>query len=79
MVITAITHLIWHRLRQLNITAWFEWVPSNRNISDLPKKVSTTTLHGREKTTLPRPKGPLSGNKGSSNITRTRQTGPNTE
>ena len=37
-VITATTHLIWHRIRQLGITAWFEWVPSNRNIADLPTR-----------------------------------------
>ena len=37
-VITAMTHLIWHRIRQLDITPWFEWVPSNRNIADLPTR-----------------------------------------
>ena len=37
-IITAVTHLAWYRLNQLNLTAWFEWVPSNRNIADLPTR-----------------------------------------
>ena len=37
-IIVAMTHLIWHRIRQLNITAWFEWVPGTRNIADLPTR-----------------------------------------
>ena len=32
------THLAWYRLNQLGVTAWFEWVPSNRNIGDLPTR-----------------------------------------
>ena len=30
--------LIWHRLRDLNITPWFERVPSKMNIADLPTR-----------------------------------------
>ena len=37
-IIVATTHLIWHRIRQLNITAWFEWVPGARNITDPPTR-----------------------------------------
>ena len=37
-IITAMTQLIWHRITQLEIIPWFEWVPSNRNISDLPTR-----------------------------------------
>ena len=37
-IITAMTQLIWHRIAQLGIIPWFEWVPSNRNISDLPTR-----------------------------------------
>ena len=37
-IIVAMTHLIWHRIRHLDITAWFEWVPGTRNIADLPTR-----------------------------------------
>ena len=37
-IITAMTHLAWFRLYQLDVTPWFEWVPSNRNIADLPTR-----------------------------------------
>ena len=37
-VIVAMTHLIWHRIRDLGITAWFEWVPGTKNIADLPTR-----------------------------------------
>ena len=37
-IITAMTQLIWHKIRELGITAWFEWIPGNRNIADLPTR-----------------------------------------
>ena len=37
-VIGAMAHLIWHRIRALQITAWFEWAPGTRNIADLPTR-----------------------------------------
>ena len=37
-VIIAVTHLIWHRIRDLGITAWFEWVPGAKSIADLPTR-----------------------------------------
>ena len=37
-VIVAMTHLVWHRIYKLNITAWFGWVPGTRNIADLPTR-----------------------------------------
>ena len=40
-VITAMTHLIWHRLNTLRITPWFEWVPGTKNIADLPTRKVT--------------------------------------
>ena len=38
IVITAMAHLIWHRLRLRGITPWFERVPSNGDPSDLPTR-----------------------------------------
>ena len=37
-IITAMAQLIWHKIRELGITAWFEWIPGNRNIADLPTR-----------------------------------------
>ena len=34
----AMAGLIWHRIRALNVTPWFERVPSKRNIPDLPTR-----------------------------------------
>ena len=34
----AITHLSWYRMGQLGKTPWFEWVPSRRDIADLPTR-----------------------------------------
>ena len=36
--IQALTALIWHRIRELDIFPWFERVPSKRNIADLPTR-----------------------------------------
>ena len=36
--IQAMVGLIWHRIRDLRITPWFERVPSKRNIADLPTR-----------------------------------------
>ena len=36
--IQAMAGLIWHRIRDLRITPWFERVPSKRNIADLPTR-----------------------------------------
>ena len=47
-VITAMDHLIWHRIRQLGLTQWFEWVPSNRNIADLPTRGVRLPFHVEE-------------------------------
>ena len=38
IAIQAMTGLIWHRIQELNITPWFERVPSKRNIADLPTR-----------------------------------------
>ena len=37
-VIQGMVALIWHRIRDLRITPWFERVPSKRNIADLPTR-----------------------------------------
>ena len=37
-VIQGMVALIWHRLRDLRITPWFERVPSKRNVADLPTR-----------------------------------------
>ena len=37
-IITPMAHLIRHRIWQLDLAPCFEWVPSNRNISDLPTR-----------------------------------------
>ena len=37
-VIVAMTQLILHRLCSLKITPWFEWVPSTKNIADVPTR-----------------------------------------
>ena len=37
-VIQGMVALIWHRLRDLDITPWFERVHSKRNIADLPTR-----------------------------------------
>ena len=36
--IQAMAGLIWHRIRELNITPMFERVPSKRNIAELPTR-----------------------------------------
>ena len=49
-VISAMTQLIWHKISELGITAWFEWVPGNRNIADLPtRKADITFKHNDQK------------------------------
>ena len=40
IAIQALTALIWHRIRDLDISPWFERVPSKRNIADLPTRYS---------------------------------------
>ena len=52
-VIVAMTHLIWHRIYELGITAWFEWVPGNRNIADLPTRNVTIPFKCVEGKTFP--------------------------
>ena len=42
-IITAMTQLIWRKIRELGITAWFEWIPGNRNIADLPTRGAKIT------------------------------------
>ena len=49
-VVQGLVALIWHRLRDLNVTPWFERVPSKRNIDDLPTRgvaipFPVTTFH----------------------------------
>ena len=49
-VITAMTQLIWHKISDLGITAWFEWVPGNKNIADLPtRRTKITFKHNDQK------------------------------
>ena len=36
--IVAMTHLIWHRIYELGITPWFEWVHGARNIAYFPTR-----------------------------------------
>ena len=38
-VIAAMTQLIWYKIADLNAAVWFERVPSNKNIADLPTKL----------------------------------------
>ena len=40
-VIIAMAHLIWHRIRDLGIAAWSEWVTGPKNIADLPTRETT--------------------------------------
>ena len=50
-VIISMAQLIWCKIRDIGITAWFEWVPGNRNIADLPTRGVQTPLKclgGRE-------------------------------
>ena len=53
LVIVAMTQLIWHRIYDLNITPWFEWVPGARNIADLPTRRVTIPYKCKEERTPP--------------------------
>ena len=52
-VIVAMTHLIWHRIYELGITPWFEWVPGTRNIADLPTRDVPIPFKCVEQNTFP--------------------------
>ena len=53
VAIQAMTGLIWHRIQELNITPWFERVPSKRNIADLPTRHVKNKIQVTQKDEIP--------------------------